>query len=158
MRLSRRSEYGFRALIDLVRHADTGPIALAELSRRNNLPPKFLEQILATLKHAGIVRTSLGARGGYSIAADPATVSMGRVIRLLDGALAPVGCVSLRYYVPCSCPDERSCALRDVMIDVRDSLLAVLDEESLESLARRQGREGLDPAGTHGEAMAGRQP
>jgi Rrf2 family protein len=158
MRLSRRSEYGLRALIDLVRHAEERPIALAELARRNNLPPKFLEQILATLKRAGIVRTSLGARGGYSIGHDPETVSMGRVIRLLDGALAPVPCVSLRYYGRCSCPDEGACALRDVMIDVRDALLDVLDGESLAALARREGRVSIDPRGIHGEALAGRRP
>ena len=100
MRLSRRSEYGLRALTDLVRHEGEGPIALATLASRNRLPAKFLEQIMATLKHGGIVRTTLGAHGGYAIAADPAAISIGRVIRLLDGALAPLGCVSLRYYEP----------------------------------------------------------
>jgi Rrf2 family protein len=158
MRLSRRSEYGLRALVDLVRHTGERPIALGELARRNNLPPKFLEQILSTLKHAGIVRTSLGARGGYSIAEDPSTVSIGRVVRLLDGALAPLTCVSLRYYEPCSCPDEASCALRDAMLDVRDSILAILDVESLAALARRPGRASIDPQGIHADALAGRRP
>ena len=78
---------------------------------------------MASLKHAGIVRTTLGAHGGYAMAVDPASVSLGRIIRLLDGALAPVGCVSLRYYEPCSCPNEATCALRDTMIDVRDAIL-----------------------------------
>jgi Rrf2 family protein len=121
MRLSRRSEYGLRALVDLVRHAGDEPIALAVLAQRNQLPAKFLEQIMSTLKHGGIVRTTLGARGGYAIAADPTEVTVGRVIRLLDGALAPLGCVSLRYYEPCSCTDEATCPLRDVMLDVRDA-------------------------------------
>ncbi len=103
MRLSRRSEYGLRALTDLVRHEGEGPIPLATLAERNRLPAKFLEQIMASLKHGGIVRSTLGAHGGYALAADPSTVSLGRVIRLLDGALAPLGCVSLRYYEPCSC-------------------------------------------------------
>src|SRR6185312_3309138 len=125
MRLSRRSEYGLRALTDLVRHKGEGPIALATLAQRNRLPTKFLEQIMATLKHGGIVRTTLGAHGGYALAADPASVSIGRVIRLLDGALAPLPCVSLRYYDRCSCPDEATCALRDVMLDVRDAMLAI---------------------------------
>jgi Rrf2 family protein len=158
VRLSRRSEYGLRALVDLVRHADDRPIALGELARRNNLPPKFLEQILATLKRAGIVRTSLGVHGGYSIAADPSTVSIGRVIRLLDGALAPLTCVSLRYYAPCSCPDEATCALRDTMIDVRDAILAILDVESLATLAARTGQASVDPRGIHSEALAGLRP
>src|SRR5437867_4333319 len=89
MRLSRRSEYGIRALVDLIRQNEARPMSLAALAERNNLPPKFLEQILSTLKRGGIVRTTLGAHGGYGIAADPTTVTVGRVIRLLDGALAP---------------------------------------------------------------------
>ena len=80
MRLSRRSEYGLRALTDLVRHEGEGPIALASLAERNRLPAKFLEQIMATLKHGGIVRTTLGAHGGYAIAADPSAISVGRCV------------------------------------------------------------------------------
>jgi Rrf2 family protein len=169
MRLSRRSEYGIRALTDLVRseaamsrgdhpHPHPSPVALATLAERNNLPPKFLEQIMSTLKHGGIVRTTLGAHGGYALAVDPATVSVGRVIRLLDGALAPLPCVSLRYYEPCSCPDEATCSLRDVMLDVRDAMLDILDRESLAALAARQGRASIDPRGIHADALAGLRP
>jgi Rrf2 family protein len=158
MRLSRRSEYGLRALVDLVRHDDGGPIALAALAERNRLPAKFLEQIMASLKHAGIVRTTLGAHGGYAIAADPEAVSVGRVIRLLDGALAPLGCVSLRYYEPCSCVDEAACPLRDVMLDVRDAMLDILDRETLAALAARSGHASIDPRGLHADALAGRRP
>jgi Rrf2 family protein len=158
MRLSRRSEYGLRALIDLVRHEDEGPIALGALATRNQLPAKFLEQIMTTLKHAGIVRTTLGSRGGYTLAADPSAVSIGRVIRLLDGALAPLDCVSLRYYDPCSCVDEAVCPLRDVMIDVRDAMLEILDSETLAELAARPGRASIDPRGRHAEALAGQRP
>jgi Rrf2 family protein len=158
MRLSRRSEYGLRALTDLVRHADDGPIALASLAERERLPVKFLEQIMASLKHAGIVRTTLGAHGGYAMAVDPASVSLGRIIRLLDGALAPVGCVSLRYYEPCSCPNEATCALRDTMIDVRDAILEILDRQTLADLAVRPGRAEIDPLGIHADALAGLRP
>jgi Rrf2 family protein len=158
MRLSRRSEYGLRALVDLVRHADDGPIALAALAERDRLPTKFLEQIMSTLKHAGIVRSTLGAHGGYALATDPATVSLGRVIRLLDGALAPLACVSLRYYEPCSCVDEATCPLRDVMLDVRDAMLEILDHETLADLAARPGRASIDPHGRHADALAGRRP
>lgn len=158
MRLSRRSEYGLRALIDLVRHDGEGPIPLTSLATRNHLPAKFLEQIMATLKHAGIVRTTLGTHGGYAMAAQPSAVSIGRIIRLLDGALAPLPCVSLRYYGPCSCPDEATCGLRDVMIDVRDAMLEVLDKETLTDLAARPGRASIDPRGRHADALAGRRP
>ena len=158
MRLSRRSEYGLRALTDLVRSGAATPIPLATLAQRNNLPPKFLEQIMSTLRHAGIVRTTLGAHGGYALGTDPAKVSLGRVIRLLDGALAPLGCVSLRYYEPCSCPDEATCSLRDVMIDVRDAMLEVLDRETLAELAARSGKATIDPRGRHADALAGLRP
>ena len=158
MRLSRRSEYGLRALIDLVRHQDDGPVALAALAERDRLPTKFLEQIMSSLKHAGIVRSTLGAHGGYALAVDPGTVSVGRVIRLLDGALAPLACVSLRYYEPCSCVDETICPLRDVMLDVRDAMLEILDQETLADLAARPGRASIDPRGRHADALAGRRP
>lgn len=169
MRLSRRSEYGIRALVDLVRsdtataaavhpHPHPVPVPLTTLAARNNLPPKFLEQIMSTLKHGGIVRTTLGAHGGYAMAADPATISIGRIIRLLDGALAPLPCVSLRYYDRCSCPDEATCALRDVMIDVRDAMLEILDRETLAELAAREGRASIDPRGIHADALAGNRP
>ncbi len=158
MRLSRRSEYGLRALVDLVHNDGSGPVALRALAKRNNLPPKFLEQIMATLKHGGIVRTTLGAHGGYAMGADASTVTIGRVIRLLDGALAPVPCVSLRYYDRCSCPDEATCPLRDVMVDVRDAMLEILDRETLTELAAREGQSSIDPRGLHADALAGRRP
>ena len=158
MRLSRRSEYGLRALVDLVRQDGSAPVALGALAKRNNLPPKFLEQIMATLKHGGVVRTTLGAHGGYALSADAATMSIGRIVRLLDGALAPVPCVSLRYYGRCSCPDEATCPLRDVMIDVRDAMLEILDKETLADLAARPGRASIDPRGIHADALAGRRP
>lgn len=131
---------------------------LAALAERNHLPGKFLEQILASLKHAGIVRTTLGAHGGYAMAVEPSAVTVGRVIRLLDGALAPIGCVSLRYYEPCTCPDEQACQLRDLMIDVRDAMLAILDRETIADLAARSGRGSIDPRGLHEDALAGRRP
>jgi Rrf2 family protein len=158
MRLSRRSEYGLRALTDLVRSGSDVTVPLATLAQRNRLPPKFLEQIMATLKRGGIVRTTLGAHGGYALADDPATVSIGRIIRLLDGALAPLPCVSLRYYAPCSCPDESTCALRDIMLDVRDATLGILDNETLAEMAAREGRASIDPHGIHADALAGRRP
>ncbi len=158
MRLSRRSEYGLRALTDLVRHSEDGPIALATLADRNRLPVKFLEQIMATLKHAGIVRTTLGAHGGYAIAADPSAVSLGRVIRLLDGALAPLSCVSLRYYERCSCPDEGD--LRAARHDARRPRRDARDPRRGDAgHAGRPARPPIDrPGGRHADALAGRRP
>ena len=158
MRLSRRSEYALRTLVDLVRHEGQGPIPLTTLAARNRIPIKFLEQIMATLKHAGIVRTTLGTHGGSALAGHASGVSIGRVVRLLDGALAPVSCVSLRYYEPCSCPDEATCPLRDAMIDVRDAILQILDNETLAELAARKGQPSIDPRGLHADALAGQRP
>ena len=155
MRLSRRSEYGLRALIDLVRSEADGPVPLATLAARNRLPPKFLEQIMATLKHGGIVRTTLGSHGGYALAPGASRTSLSQVIRLLDGALAPVGCVSLLFYEACSCPDEATCALREAMIDVRDRILSLLDSETLAQTAARHGTPLLDPRHLHPDLVRG---
>jgi Rrf2 family protein len=113
---------------------------------------------MATLKHGGVVRTTLGAHGGYAMAADASKVTIGRVVRLLDGALAPLPCVSLRYYESCSCPDEATCPLRAVMIDVRDAMLEILDFETLAELAARDGQANIDPRNRHADALAGRRP
>ena len=153
MRLSRRSEYGLRALIDLVRHEDEGPVPLATLAERNRLPPKFLEQIMATLKHGGLVRTTLGSHGGYTLAPGAPDASLSHVIRLLDGALAPVGCASLHFYEPCSCPDEATCSLREAMIEVRDRMLSLLETETLAQTARRPGTALIDPHGRHPDGI-----
>lgn len=156
MRLSRRSEYGLRALIDLTRHRGEGPIPLTELAARNNLPRKFLEQILITLRNGGIVQSAMGSRGGYQLAPGAERTSLARVIRMLDGALAPLDCASLLFYERCSCPDEATCALREVMIDVRDGMLAILEHEMLAGTAARSGTASIDPRGIHGEVLAGR--
>ena len=156
MRLSRRSEYGLRALIDLVRHEDDGPVPLAALAERNRLPPKFLEQIMATLKHGGVVRTTLGSHGGYTLAPGASATSLSHVIRLLDGALAPVSCVSLLFYEACSCPDEATCSLREAMIEVRDRMLSLLDSETLAETAARPGTPLIDPHNLHPEAARSR--
>jgi Rrf2 family protein len=91
----------------------------------------------------------MGAHGGYQLASGAEGITLGHVIRLLDGALAPVGCVSLRFYEKCSCPDEDVCALRSVMLDVRDAILDVLDRTTLAEAAARPGVHGLDPTGRY---------
>ena len=140
MRLSRRSEYALRALVDLARHGATGPVPLGILAGRNDLPPKFLEQILARLKRAGLVRTTLGARGGYALAVDPAQVTVGGILRLIDGGVGPLACVDPPSIDRCTCPAPAECSVRSVMTEVRDAILAVLDRETIADLAARPGR------------------
>ena len=131
MKLSKRSEYGLRALLDLAAHTDQGPQRLRNLAERNNIPVKFLEQIFVTLRNTGVVRSQVGAHGGYALGRPAGEITLGQVIRALDGTIAPVGCVSVIAYEPCTCPDESTCALRAAMNQVRDAIVAVVDCMSL---------------------------
>jgi Rrf2 family protein len=137
MKLSKRSEYGLRALLDLAAQADKGPLRLKNLAERNNIPIKFLEQIFVTLRNAGVVRSQVGAHGGYTLGRPAEEITLGQVIRALDGTIAPVGCVSVIAYEPCTCPDERTCPLRAAMNQVRDAIVAVVDYTSLADAVSR---------------------
>jgi Rrf2 family protein len=137
MKLSKKSEYGLRAMLDLAAHADEGAVRLKDLADRNNIPIKFLEQIFLTLRNAGVIRSQVGARGGYMLSRPAEEITLGEVIRTLDGTIAPVGCVSKIAYEPCTCPDERACPLRAAMNQVRDAIVAVVDYTSLADAVSR---------------------
>jgi len=139
MRLSRRSKYALLALFDLAGRAGDEPVPLRELAARNNIPPKFLEQIFAVLRNAGLVHSQVGAHGGYVLGRPAGEITLGMVIRLLDGTLAPVSCVSQIAYEPCTCPDEASCPLRTVMGRVREAIVAVVDGTTLADAASLRG-------------------
>jgi Rrf2 family protein len=126
-----------RAMLDLAAHADEGAVRLKDLADRNNIPIKFLEQIFLALRNAGVVRSQVGARGGYMLSRSAEEITLGEVIRTLDGTIAPVGCVSKIAYEPCTCPDERSCPLRAAMNQVRDAIVAVVDYTSLADAVSR---------------------
>jgi Rrf2 family cysteine metabolism transcriptional repressor len=134
MKLSKRGEYGLRAMQDLAAHYGEGPIPNKDLARRNNVPPRFLEQILLTLKHGQIVHSRKGPRGGYYLARPPEEISLAEVVRLLDGPLAPVSCVSEVAYEPCGCPDMEACGLRRVMKQVRDTVAELMENTTLADL------------------------
>jgi Rrf2 family protein len=136
MNLSKRSEYALRALIDLGLARELGrPILqVSELAAKEKLPIKFLEQILTQLRGAGYVETKRGKLGGYSLARPAGRIKIGAVIRLLDGPLAPIACVSRSAYRRCSCPDEAHCGLRMLMLDVRNAIARVLDRVTLEQV------------------------
>lgn len=144
MRLSKRSEYGIRALLLLAAPAANGSRAMLqikEISERENIPAKYLEQILLALKNAGILHSKMGLGGGYYLAKPANQISLGHIIRELDGPIAPIRCVSQMAYEPCGCPDEASCSLRLVMFDVRAAMTAILDNTSLaDALARAQAQ------------------
>lgn len=136
MRLSKRSEYGLRALQDLAAHHGQGPVRAQDLAEVNRIPVKFLEQILLTLKHADIVRSHRGPQGGYTLSRPPAEITLGQVVRILDGPLAPISCASRTAYEPCSCPDETRCGLRRVMLQVRDAVADIMDRTTLADVVK----------------------
>jgi Rrf2 family protein len=140
MRLSKRGEYGLRAMIMLATpSADGRPsvLQIREISQHEQIPGKFLEQILLSLKNAGLLHSKMGVGGGYHLAKPPNEISLGQIVRILDGPLAPVKCVSQMAYEPCGCPDEETCGLRLVMGDVRNAIANLLDGTSLADVTLR---------------------
>ena len=134
MRLSKKGEYAVRALIEIGFEAKQRPNSLIQIStvaQRTNIPEKFLEQILLALRNGGVLKSKRGVEGGYSLAKDADDITLGEVIRLLDGPLAPIACVSQTSYEPCSCPDEASCGLHLAMKQVRDAIANILDNYKL---------------------------
>src|SRR4030042_1325239 len=127
MRLSKRGEYGLRAMIDLAtlldsRNESNSPngdvIQIKEIAERQHIPSKFLEQILLTMKNAGLLHSRMGVGGGYYLAKAADEISLGQIVRILDGPLAPVRCVSQMAYESCGCPDENTWGLGLGMLDV----------------------------------------
>jgi len=133
MKLSRKGEYALRSLINLGIAAEMKRelVQVSELAENEQLPVKFLEQILHVLKEAGIVDSQRGRFGGYRLAKPARKIFIGEVVRLIDGPLAPIGCVSQTAYEPCTCPDEAHCGLRMLMVDVRNAIAGILDKYSL---------------------------
>ena len=133
MKISKRGEYALRALIDMGIAHEMGRelVQIGELARQERLPVKFLEQILMQLKAAGLVDSRRGKKGGYFIAKPAGLITFGFVVRLIDGPLAPISCVSQTAYERCSCPDEAHCGLRMLMLDVRNSIASILDRYTL---------------------------
>ncbi len=134
VRLSKKGEYAVRALTEIGFESVARPNSLIQIStvaQRTNIPEKFLEQILLALRNGGVLKSKRGVEGGYSLAKSPDEITLGEVIRLLDGPLAPIPCVSKTAYEPCSCPDEASCGLHIAMRQVRDAIAEILDNYKL---------------------------
>jgi Rrf2 family protein len=135
--LSKKSQYAFKALMYLAQQNDKGPVLIAEISKKKKIPLKFLENILLELKKAGVLESKKGKGGGYYFAIPPADVPMAKVIRLLDGPIALLPCVSLNFYERCKNCDEKSCGLHDMMVLVRDATLKVLEKRTVADIARK---------------------
>ena len=123
-----------------------GPVLIAELAERERIPHKFLELILLELRNAGILRSKKGKGGGYALARPAREVTLGQVIRVVDGPLAPIPCVSERAYVRCEeCVSEESCGTRMVMKEVRDAVAKILDGTTLADVNERVAKVGRGP-------------
>ena len=136
--ISKKTKYGLKALIHLARQYEQGPILIADLAREENIPKKFLEAILLALKNNGILHSKKGKGGGYYLGRHPSKITFGQAIRVMEGPLAPVPCVSETAYASCSeCGNELTCGIRLVMKDVRDSIASILDGTSLEDVLEK---------------------
>jgi Rrf2 family protein len=134
MRVSKRTDYALRALFTLVDHHRGVPIPIRELARRNDIPKRFLEQIMLDLKSQGWVESAAGVRGGYVLGRSPDKITMGEVVRHFDGILAPIDCVSVTRYKRCS--QEPVCRFRRVFFDARNYVAGIMDRTTLAEVAR----------------------
>jgi len=134
MKLSKKSEYGLRALLELTLVHGTTTVQRHDIAARQHIPLEFLEQILLALKRAGLLSSRRGMKGGYTLIKQPRDITLGQVIRILDGPLAPIGCVSKTAYQKCNdCPyaNKAQCPVQHVMGTVRDAIAGILDNYTL---------------------------
>jgi Rrf2 family protein len=140
MKLSLRGEYALRALLVLGLNYSESVVRIQTISDHQNIPKRFLEQILNDLKSAGVVQSRRGVAGGYRLARKPDQITLAAVIRHVEGALAPVSCVSERFYEKCSCPDESRCAIRSVMKEIREAVVKIAERVTVAELCERWHR------------------
>jgi len=132
--LSKKTQYAFRALEMLVQKYEQGPVLISDIARKKKIPLKFLENILLQLKKDGILESKKGKGGGYFLVHKPSKIPVARIIRVVDGPIAMLPCVSLYFYQKCKNCDEKHCGLHEIMIDVRDAQLAILEKKTLADL------------------------
>jgi Rrf2 family protein len=137
--LSKKAKYALNALVYLAHNQDKGPVLISEISEKQHIPKKFLESILLDLRNAGILNSKKGRGGGYYLLKPPEEVNMADVIRMFDGALALLPCVTYKYYERCEeCKDEETCGIRRVIQEVRDQTVNILKNNSLADVIRRE--------------------
>jgi Rrf2 family protein len=135
--LTVKAKYALRAMIDLAQRGGGRPVFIADIARRQDIPRRFLENILIELKRSGLVVSHRGKHGGYALARPPAEINFAEVIRISDGPLALAPCASRTAYRACEdCPDEAVCAIRHVLIEVRDASAAILERTTLADAAQ----------------------
>jgi len=143
--LTKKSKYGIKALIFLGKNYGEQPVQIMRIATEEQIPKKFLEQILLELRNAGLLYSVKGAKGGYSLNKDPKDIRLTQVIRLLDGPIALLPCVSLNFYQKCDeCKSEDVCGIRDTFIEVRDAMLQILNDTSIADIIERENPIQLD--------------
>jgi len=136
--LTRKGKYGLKAMIALAKADSDTPVLIGDIAEQEAIPKKFLENILLALKHRGLVHSRKGPGGGYQLGRRPDEISVGDIIRTLDGPLALVSCVSQTAYAPCEeCVTEKECAVRRIFQQVRDQTAKILDGTTLKAAAAR---------------------
>jgi len=137
--LSKKSKYAIKALIVLGKNYGKEPMQILKIAEEENIPKKFLEQILLEMRNAGILYSKKGAGGGYSLNKDPEDIRLSQVIRLTDGPIALLPCVSLNFYRRCDeCKTEETCGIRDTFVDVRNAMLQILNDTSIADIIKRE--------------------
>ena len=134
--ISKKTQYGLKALTYLAQQENIGPVLIADIAEKKNIPLKFLESILLDLRKAGLLESKKGKGGGYFFAIPPAKIKVATVIRLLDGPIALLPCASLNFYKKCDDCDERSCGLNHIMREVRDASLRILEDRTVADIAQ----------------------
>ena len=136
--ISKKTKYGLQALTTLARKYGEGPVLIATLANEEDIPIKFLELILLDLKNGGILESKKGPGGGYLLSRPPDKITIGSLIRLMEGPLAPLPCASETAYRPCEeCRDVKHCGTRMVMREVRDAIAHILDRTTLQDVVDR---------------------
>lgn len=134
--LSKKTKYGIKALTFLARQEDQTPVAIAEIAKAEHISVKFLESILLLLRHSGFLGAKKGKGGGYYLIKEPKDINMAKVYRILEGPIALLPCASHNFYEKCEdCTDEAACAVRKLMMEVRDNTLMILENNSLADIA-----------------------
>lgn len=130
-----KTQYAFKALMYMAQQDKQRPILIAEISEQKTIPLKFLENILLELKKAGILDSKKGKGGGYLFAKNPADIKLATVMRLIDGPISLLPCVSLHFYTKCKNCEENFCGLNKIMLQVRDASLAILENKTVADIA-----------------------
>ena len=129
--LSQKAKYALQALGHLTAHYEKGPVLISEIAEIKKIPIKFLENILLELKNANILESFRGRSGGYALKVEPRSVKLSQIIRIVNGPIAMLSCVSLNFYKACENCNELTCRINPVMAEARDAVLRILDKRTL---------------------------